>query len=144
MVIELVRLDSKSKVTMMTKAKTYSVKCSSSDEFGDCPALAEFSIDENTAREIERLTQLIKKNSLHTVEKFDYRVTWLRTDPAELDDEPSQGKSNEMRTECDILCISNDAFWFRCYLKHCDYLITTQSQSTAELLEHFASEHKAA
>ena len=122
------------------KAKAYKVKCHCSNEYAECPSVATFEVDEKLAKEIGRLAQIVKDNDLHTVEKYCYRATWHWID---LDDfEGLEGADekenlNTMRSECDILCISNDEFWFRCYQKHHDDLITTEGQSIVDLLKHF-------
>lgn len=127
----------------MADAKTYTAECSSSNEHAAIPAVVAFSIDEAKAREIIKLAGLVKEHDLLRVKKFDYAADWLKTDPAESDedaedsDETSDDDDDGPRTECDCLNVSEDGFWFSCILKHTDTEVCGAQQSIQELAEHF-------
>ena len=67
----------------MQDDKLFRTEVSSSDEFADLPADVEFSIDLATAREIVRLSAVVKEHGLYKVEKFDYRAQYLSHDDEE-------------------------------------------------------------
>lgn len=122
----------------MQDDKLFRTEVSSSNEDGGIPAVAEFSIDVSTAREIVSLAALVKAHGLYKVEKFDYRVRYLSHDVEEAADQADAGPDeNEVRTEADTLNVSDDCFWFAAYLKHSDIEIRSEERRIDELIAHF-------
>ena len=122
----------------MSNFKTYRVEVGSDNDYHDIPALVEFAIDELMAKEIIRLAALVKEYDLYKVEKFAGRANFLRYDP---DNDPESalalGEDNDVRTEIDVLNVSNTEFWFSAYLKHADVEIWSERQRIDELAQHF-------
>ena len=126
----------------MQDDKLFRTEVSSSDEYAVLPAVAEFSIDVSTAREILRLSAVVKAHGLYKVEKFDYRASYFRRDPEKG---PSEGPDaaevddgdNDVRTDADCLNVSETEFWFSAYLKHTDVEILSERKRISELVEFF-------
>jgi hypothetical protein len=118
--------------------KQYQTNVLSSNEFADVPGKAVFQIDEATAREIVRLSDLVKANKLYRVELCDYRVNYLKSS-AEDDDDSSQTASPDdgVRTECDCMSVSDTEFWFSALKKNSDVEFICDRQSIQELSTHF-------
>jgi hypothetical protein len=76
-------------------------------------------IDSKLAKEIMRLSELVKANGLHKVEKFDFQPRFLWIDP---DDDPEEAQKmkgdNRANTESNSLVVSDDCFWYAACLKH--------------------------
>ena len=108
---------------------------------GDCdvsPSATMFSIDAGTARRIVMLSELVKANDLHKVEGFDYRASFLQFDPAtDPEDAAEAGEANTLRTECDVLVVTREDFYFSAYIKHTDIEISCEGVPINLLKEHF-------
>jgi hypothetical protein len=121
----------------MINFKTYRTEVRSSDEFCDIPALVEFTVDQETAREIIRLAEIVKANGLHKVEKFDCRACYLKVDPEQtLQDASDAGDNNKIHTEADRLNVSDTDFWFSGYIKHTAVEILSEQQRVDDLARH--------
>lgn len=107
------------------RVKEYSLECHGGGEALGAPDLATFSVERDTAAFIVAMSAFAREHDLHRIERCDNRVTWLES----ADDEQPE----VMLSECTILCIDNDSFWYRCYRKHGDHLIETETCSIAEL-----------
>lgn len=134
-------------------AKHYETTCSGGGEALGAPALAIFDISDLDAAFILRMAALVRENGLHKVERFDSSVTWLdRADSlgeiagkhpgeeVETFERVLDGETETllpMRTECDTISITDSEFFFSCYRKHCDELITTDSVPIEEIARHF-------
>ncbi|EMG2117400.1 hypothetical protein IPC1147_33960 [Pseudomonas aeruginosa] len=118
--------------------KSYRLECRTTSEYDHAPGAAIFLIDVGTAKLITELAGLVKAHGLHTVEKFDYRVTYLKHDP-ETDSEMAEaaGEDNDLRTVGDCLVVSDTEFWFSANAKHSDVLFTCVPQRIQDLVEHF-------
>lgn len=129
---------------MTTNSKDYRVAVHGGGDLVNSPSVAIFSIDEEMAREILKLSSLAKVHDLHKLEKFDYRVRFLQFDP-EMDAEDAEeaGEENEVRTECDVLVVEKEEFLFSAYVKHTDVKVSCEGRSIAELLEHFGLKQEA-
>ena len=102
----------------MKNCKTYrtEVRCGN-DYYNDIPTVAAFSIDEAGAAEIIRLAGIVRANGLYKIEKFDYRAQYLKYDPEQDPEEDKlAGDENEIRTEADVLNVSDTEFWFSGYI----------------------------
>lgn len=116
---------------MEGKVKTYQTGVRSDNEYADCPDQAEFGIDLATARKIFELAGLVQANGLYKVERFDYRVRWLKV--------PASGEAaEEVAADADTLRVSANEFWFGAYLKHASEGFVTERQSIADLAAFFA------
>jgi hypothetical protein len=127
----------------VTTGKSYATICyGGGDGLGPADA-ATFTIDLETAEFIVRMAEIVKKEGLDSLSRFDYLQWWEdldiddaddgRLNPDTLDLEDGQ----EMRSECDKLHVGETDFWFSCYRKHCDDLIETPMLPIKELAEHF-------
>jgi hypothetical protein len=123
----------------MEKSKTFRTEVRSGGDYDDIPAVVEFTIDQLTAAEIIRLAGIVKANGLYKVEKFDYRAKYLRYDPEQdPDDAELAGEENYLRTEADVLNVTDREFWFSAYIKHTNVEILSEEQGIDELVKHFA------
>ncbi|MYM92556.1 hypothetical protein [Duganella vulcania] len=122
----------------MGNCKNYRVETRGGGDCHNTPRVAVFGIDEQTAREIVRLSALVAANDLHRIEKFDYRAQFLQFDP-ETDGEDAEdlGEENDVRTESDVLVVESDVFFFSACIKHTGSKVFTKSQSIGELQAHF-------
>jgi hypothetical protein len=120
------------------------VRCVS-DNCNEVPTIVMFEIDEATAAEIVWLAAIVGANDLYKVERSDYRAIYLRYDP-EQDPEEAKlaGEDNELRTEADVLNVSDNEFWFSAYIRHTDIEIRSEQHCIDDLVEHFALEIRAA
>jgi len=121
----------------MQDDKLFRTEVSSSDEYAVLPAVAEFSIDLSTAREILHLSAVVKAHGLYKVEKFDYRAQYLSHDDEEDSDQTDSDDDRFVRTEADTLNVSDSHFWFAAYLKHTDIEISSQQLLVGDLISHF-------
>lgn len=122
----------------MFKDKPFRTEVRSDDEYADIPAIVEFTIDVATAREIIRLSQFVKANGLYKVEKFDWRARYFkRSLDDSSDDSENHDDDNDVRTEADIINISDNEFWFSAYLKHTNVEILSEHQGIKDLAVHF-------
>lgn len=122
----------------MQDDKLFRTEVSSSDEYAVLPAVAEFSIDASTAREILRLSAVVKAHGLYKVEKFDYRAQYLSHDDEEDSDQTDSDDNDRfVRTEADTLNVSDSHFWLAAYLKHTDIEISSQQLPIGDLISHF-------
>lgn len=131
----------------MSNAKQYSTDVSCSDEWVESPETATFAIDKETAEDIIKLSQLVRDNGLYKVEKFDYRVTYYKQNPEDLEDDEvddaDDDASNEVRTDCDCISVSGDEFWFSACTKNTSIEYVTSHQPIKELADHFGIEFTA-
>lgn len=104
--------------------KKYSLPVHCSDEFADVPTKARFSITRSKAREIVRLSKLVKDNYLYCVELFDGSVNWISNNP-------------QFRAECHVITITNDDFRFSAYLKFTGIAFESEHGSIASLVKYF-------
>jgi hypothetical protein len=123
----------------MKEAKAYKADVSSSDEWMDAPSVAVFEVSENDAKDIVRLAGLVKENGLFRVERFDYRVSYLKLDPEDLVDDDDE-EENEARVDCDCISVSATEFWFTANEKNTSVEYTVERQSIKELADHFGIE----
>ena len=112
--------------------KAYRTAVRTDSDYGPIPAVATFDIGEHTAKEIVRLSGLVKENKLYKVEKFDYRTDFLMGDAEEGADDTAN-----VSTDADRLNVSETEFWFSSEIKHTNVEIVTARQSIAELAAHF-------
>lgn len=112
--------------------KSYRTDVRTDSDYDETPAVATFDIGEHTAKEIIRLSGLVKENKLYKVEKFDYRADFLMEDAEEGTDD-AVGVS----TDADRLNVSENEFWFSALIKHTNVEIVTARLSIAELAAHF-------
>ena len=130
----------------MDNSKTFrtEVRCGN-DNYNDIPTVVAFSINEADAAELIRLAGIVKANGLYKIEKFDYRAQYLKYDP-EQDPEEAKlaGEENEIRTEADVLNVSDEEFWFSAYIKHTDIEILSEQQSIDDLVQHFGFKRQSA
>lgn len=122
----------------MSEAMEYHVDVSVGADIDIAPTVATFKVDEDTAKEIVKLSQLVKEHGLNSVEKFDYRADFLQYSPqTDPEDAEQAGQDNSVRTEHDCLVVTDDRFWFSAYIKHTDILVSCEGQSIQGLREHF-------
>ena len=120
------------------------IRCAS-DNCNEVPTIVEFDIDDATAVEIVWLAAIVRSNGLHKVERVDYRAIYLRYDPEQEPEEAKlAGEDNELRTEADVLSVSDNEFWFSAYIRHTDIEIVSEHQCIDYLVEHFSLEKWAA
>jgi hypothetical protein len=121
----------------MNKSKAYLVDVRCSNELNDAPSVAVFTIDKDEAKEIVRLAEVVKENDLYKVERFDYRVSYLKKDPEDLDEDDDLEEENEARVDCDCISVSSNEFWFSAKAKHTDIEFTTERQPIQALADSF-------
>ena len=112
--------------------KTYRADVRTDSDYDQIPAVATFDIGEQTAKEIIRLSGLVKENKLYKVDKFDYRADFLMDDAEDGADD-----AVNVSTDADRLNVSETEFWFSAEIKHTNVEIVTVRQSIAELAAHF-------
>ncbi|HJP69044.1 MAG TPA: hypothetical protein VJ846_09100 [Sphingomicrobium sp.] len=121
-----------------SQPKSYRVAVHGGDNLERVPRVAEFQVTEKYAREIVRLVVLVTANDLHQVERFDGHSAFMQFDPVtNPDDAQEAGEENFVRTECDVLVVTKDEFFFEAYVKHTDERVKCEAQSIAELAAHF-------
>lgn len=113
--------------------KTYRTGIRRSADIGELPDCVAFRIDEDSAREILKLSALVKEHGLYKVEKFDFRACYTRTQPVASEQVGSVPMQHIVSTEADCLNVSDSEFWFSAYLKHTDIQINSEAQSIADL-----------
>jgi hypothetical protein len=122
-----------------SQAKAYGVAAYGGEDLDRAPRVAKFQVTEDFAREIVRLAALVTANELHQVEWFDGHADFLQYDPeTDPDDAQEAGEENSVRTECDMLAVTQDEFFFRAYVKHTDKRVQCAAQPIAELAAHFS------
>ena len=122
----------------MQYKKLFRTEVFSNNDYGDTPAVVEFSIDVMTAREILRLAALAKAHDLHKVEKFDGRARYFPHEgEGVLDRSDTCNDDGTVRTEADTLNVSDTSFCFSAYLKHTDVEIRSEWLLIDDLVEHF-------
>lgn len=118
--------------------KIYRTDVRTNGDYDDIPAVAVFSIGEDTAKEIGKLASLVTLHGLHKVEQFDARAQFYRYDPEGNPEEAAAaGDENNTQTDCGCLNVSSTEFWFTAYLKHTTVEVLTERQGIAELVAHF-------
>jgi hypothetical protein len=122
----------------MTDSKYFRTEVRSDHEFVDLPAVVECAIDAATAAEFVQLAGLVKSHGLYKVEKLDWRASYLKFDP-DLDPQAyaAAGEDNELRTEADVLNVSDTSFWYSACLKHSDIEVRSEHQSLKDLAKDF-------
>ncbi|HGF4014043.1 hypothetical protein [Burkholderia vietnamiensis] len=119
--------------------KAYRVEVTGGGDLDKSPGVAIFEVSEESARNIIKLSSVVRANDLYKVEKYDCRAQYLQYDPeTDPDDALDAGEENAVRSECDMLVVTDDAFYFRAYVKHTDVAVECASQPIAELAAHFA------
>ncbi len=118
--------------------KTYRPEVRGGGDLDNSPGVAVFEVSVLSAREIIKLSELVRSNNLCKVERFDYRADFLQYDPeVDSDDALEVGDENSVRTECDVLVVTDGEFFFRAFVKHTDVSVECEAQSIAELAAHF-------
>jgi hypothetical protein len=118
--------------------KRYRVEVSGGGDLDNAPGVAVFEINEQSAREIVKLAELVRSNDLRRVERIDQRAEYLQHDPeTDPEDADDAGDENSVRTECDALVVTEDEFHFTAYVKHTDIKVSCKEQSIAVLADHF-------
>lgn len=116
-------------------SKNYRSDVRSDSDADNLPEVAVFEVDEALAKEIVRLAALVAANKLYQVQQFDYRVDYFRfSDP---EDASTEEEREPMRTDADILHVSETQFWFSATLKHSSIDVRTERLSISELMESF-------
>ena len=105
------------------KTLSFESSLGSDDEFADVPDLARFSLDESDALQILRFAKIAHDNDVYEITKFDYRVEYFATDDSSSDCE----ELKPFRSDCDLLHVTCDRFWFSAYPKHGCGEFTTES-----------------
>ena len=121
----------------MDTEKSYRTEVRTDSDYDDIPTLAVFSIGEDPAKEIITLAALVKAHGLYKVEKFGYRTSFYNRDPEETPEDGTEDEENEVRTDCDCLCVSDTEFWFSACIKHTNVEVVTERQNIAELASYF-------
>lgn len=125
--------------TPAVSSKTYRVDVTGGGELDKSPRRAIFEVSEESARNIIELSAVVRVNDLYRVEKYDCRAQYLQYDPeTDPEDALDAGEENAVRSECDVLVVTDDAFFFKAYVKHTDAAVECEAQSIAELAAHFA------
>jgi hypothetical protein len=115
--------------------KSYLTIVCTNGDYDDLPKIVEFDIDETTAREIVKLSALVKANGLVAVQKRDRRARYYQYDPVENPEQAQEaGEDNEVRTSADCLNVNEEDFWFSAYLKHADIELLSERRCTAQLI----------
>ncbi|KAH0435496.1 hypothetical protein [Paraburkholderia fungorum] len=118
--------------------KVYRVEVRGGGDLDNTPGIAVFQVSEESARNIVKLSGVVKANDLYKVERFDYRADFLQYDPeVNPDDAEEAGEENSVRTDCDVLVVTDAEFFFRAYVKHTDVSVECEAQSIAALAAHF-------
>lgn len=122
----------------MNTIKQYSVRCFAEGDFVNLPGVAVFEIDIEFARTILELSTLVAANDIDKVVKCCHHAQFLQFDPANSpDDAEDVSEENDVRTECDVLVVEKEEFFFSACLKHTDINIRTERQSIADLVVYF-------
>lgn len=105
-------------------------------ECGDgMPTIARFIINEDDARNILKLSLLVKENDLYKVERWDYRAIYLKTEEDGGDDD-----IEVLATDCDTLLVTENEFQFTGSIRHTAIKVVTDRFPIADLIEHFGVE----
>lgn len=125
----------------MNEPKIYTLDVHQSGECDVTARAVTFSIDEETAREIVKLSKLVQEHRLAHVVKYDYHADFLQYDPiryAELADRADKGgEENSIHTEANCLNVSETVFWFSAFIKHTDVELSSDMRSVSELIKWF-------
>ena len=125
--------------------KQYRTVVCTNGDYDDLPEIVEFEIDAATAREIVKLSALVKANGLVAVQKSDRRARYYQYDPVENPEEAQEaGEDNEVRTSADCLNVNDEDFWFSAYLKHADIELLSERRCIAHLIGCFGISAEAA
>lgn len=116
----------------------YRVEVRGGENLDNSPRVAVFEVGVESAREIIRLAELVKSNSLSALEKVDCRVEFLQIDPEQSPHEAAElSEENCVSTECDRLVVTATGFYFKACVKHTEEQVLSQAQTIAELSAHF-------
>lgn len=99
------------------------------------PQLVVFVVDEVLAKEIVGLSAMVAANKLFKVQKFDYRADYFPF--ANPEDASTDDDLNPVRTDADMLHVTETEFWFSATLKHTSVDVRSQRQSISELMSFF-------
>lgn len=97
--------------------------CTDTD-YAEIPVSATFDIDVKTAKDIVRLSRLVKHHQLHCIEKFDYRVLW-------------GGEEDDGGVNGERLVVFGDEFCFSAWVKHTNVEIYTERYSIDALAQEY-------
>ena len=118
--------------------KTYCVDVNGGQDHHAPPSIGTFSIDATMAATLIHLATMVRVHDLHQVAKFDNRVSYYQHDPVHDEEEAKAvGDENFVRTEGDLLFVSEDSFYFTGDIRHTDVEVVCEAQSIADLAEHF-------
>lgn len=114
-------------------------------DYDHVPEIVEFSIDEDTAHEIVKLSALVKANGLVAVRKSDRRARYYQYDPVDNPEmAQAAGQDNEVRTSGDCLNVDDVDFWFSAYLKHAEIELLSERRCIDQLIDFFGISAEAA
>lgn len=116
--------------------KLYRAEAHGGGDLFDEPSVAVFQVDEKLARDIIKFASLVRANDVYGIERFEDHADYFQHDP-ETEDAQEAGEENKIRTERGCLVVTDDAFFFRAYVRHSSLSVECESQSVAELAQHF-------
>lgn len=117
--------------------KTYRTGIRHRADTGDRPNGVVFRIDDDSAREIVRLSALVNTHGLYKVTQFDFRARYTRCEPIAPEYPEGAMVDRVVSTEADCLNVSESEFWFSAYLKHSDIEFSSEALRIADLKECF-------
>jgi hypothetical protein len=102
---------------MIKKKKILKFNIKSPDFFDDGPMYAKVVIDDALNRRIRELSTVVEEVKVYKIEEFNYNIQYYMDNNCR--------KQYPGRTECNILNVTSDSFWWTALIKHTDVLIST-------------------
>lgn len=99
------------------------------------PNLARFILDADDARNILKLSLLVKENDLYKVERWDYRVVYLKTN-----EDGDEDEFDVIGTDLDTLLVTESEFQFTGSVRHTDVKVVTNRFPITDLIQFFGTE----
>lgn len=122
----------------MNVTKEYIVPAFCTGECDITPSAATFTMDATFARVVLNLSVMVGENDIDKVVKICHRAQFLQFDPVQgKEDAEEAGEENHIRTECDVLVVEKEEFYFSACIKHTDINVATERQSISELMVSF-------
>lgn len=109
--------------------------CDGEDDNGNALALARILLSCDDVSEVKRLSELVKKEHLYAVKRFDYTPEYF-SDYEGFDWDGYKGEETvEWKGRVDVVClhVTDDSFRWEGYLKHTNIRWSTESVEIKEL-----------
>lgn len=118
--------------------RSFTLSAQAEDGADIAPDVAVFTADAEFALEVIRLSALVREHGLIQVEQACRRVRFHQFNLDEGDeDEQEPSDANEIDTDFDRVCVTEDGFQFKAFAHATDGLITTETYTIDELAGEF-------